>query len=145
MSIEEIEILLNVNNVGYLGTAKSEGYPYIVPINFYYEQGKFLFHSGLHGKKLEYIKANPRVCFQVTNHSKVVEKENPCNFTVYYRSVIAFGNAQIIEEKKKKLILLEKFAQSFTDDLVESLDEGSTQRVALIEMKIHSICGKKNG
>lgn len=67
-SREEIEGILKQETIGYLGLAK-DGMPSVVPLNYGYIEGKIIFHSALTGKKLDYIRANPQVCFTVGRQS----------------------------------------------------------------------------
>jgi uncharacterized protein len=62
-SRKEMEKILTEEHLGYLGLSK-DGMPYVVPITFGYVDGKILFHCSLEGKKLDYIRANPRVCLR---------------------------------------------------------------------------------
>ena len=40
-------------------------YPYIVPLNYGYESGALYFHSAKEGKKIDLIRKNSRVCFEI--------------------------------------------------------------------------------
>ena len=59
-SREEMEKILQEEEIGYLGLSL-EGRPYVVPLNYSYGNGKIVFHCGLKGKKLDYLKSNPRM------------------------------------------------------------------------------------
>ena len=39
--------------------------PYVVPVTYKYDQGRIFFHSAKQGKKVDFIKNNNRVCFEV--------------------------------------------------------------------------------
>ena len=69
-----------------------ENEPYVVPVAYGYEQGKIYFHSARRGKKLDFIRKNDRVCFQVDEWQKG------------WASVICYGTASLSEdvEAKKK-------------------------------------------
>ena len=53
-SREEMEKILQEEAFGSLGLCR-EGKPYVVPVNYAYQDGKILFHCRFHGKKLDYI------------------------------------------------------------------------------------------
>ena len=63
-SCEEMENILCEKTMGFLGLCR-DGMPYVVPMTYVYVKGKILIHCALTGKKLEYMKANPQVCFAV--------------------------------------------------------------------------------
>ena len=108
---KEMEKILARAPVGHLGLV-DEGEPYVVPLNFVYSDGRIYFHTGLEGRKLDIIEKNPRVCFAANEMLEVVvNEEQTCFSTAYYRSVIAWGNVCLLDdeaEKMKALDLLKK-------------------------------------
>ena len=96
LSQDEIERFLRERSYGRLGLCL-ENEPYIVPIAYGYEQSKIYFHSARQGKKLNFIKRNNRVCFEVDEWGKG------------WASVICYGRVSLrddVEAKKKCLALL---------------------------------------
>lgn len=142
MSREEIEAFLREMNVGHLGTVNAHGYPYVVPLNYVYDQGRFIFHSALVGEKLENIRSNPKVCFEVAAHSEIIEGQKACNFTIRYKSAIAYGKASVVEGEEK-LGLLRKFAEVLTGRAGEDLGEKEARTVSVIVMEVEAVTGKK--
>lgn len=63
LSREEMDELLLTSKVGRLGLSHNDN-PYVVPVSHWYREGKIYFHSS-GGKKIQYIKKNPKVCFEV--------------------------------------------------------------------------------
>ena len=63
-SRDEMEELLQDESIGYLGLSMN-GTPYVVPLNYSYSEGTIIFHCALEGKKLDFIRTNPLVCFSV--------------------------------------------------------------------------------
>jgi len=97
-SREEMEQILQEEESGYLGLCQEER-PYVVPVNYAYQDGKILFHCGLKGKKLDYIRANPQVCFVVARQPGRVQPHaggDPCH--VDSDSVICYGRARVLED-----------------------------------------------
>lgn len=118
--------------------------PYVVPLNFGYETGHLYFHSAPEGRKIEALKANPNVCFEVDIDQEIVLGEHPCEWTARYRSVIGFGRARLLEdgeEKKKALdVILNHYAQGLFEYAAGAID-----RVAIVEVAIESLTGKQSG
>jgi nitroimidazol reductase NimA-like FMN-containing flavoprotein (pyridoxamine 5'-phosphate oxidase superfamily) len=76
----------------------AENIPYIVPMNFGYQDNCLYFHCAREGKKLDIIHENNQVCFEIDINDELVKKtERLCSWTTKYRSVIGFGKAFIIE------------------------------------------------
>jgi nitroimidazol reductase NimA-like FMN-containing flavoprotein (pyridoxamine 5'-phosphate oxidase superfamily) len=71
--------------------------PCVVPLNFVYYDGRIFFHCAKEGKKLDNIKNNQKVCFEVDELTGIKDAEKSCDFGAYYRSVIVFGETRIID------------------------------------------------
>ena len=128
--IDESRILqiLDTAKVLHLGLAVNDE-PYVVPMNYGYilEDGKLVLylHSAFQGKKLDMIRQNPRVFFELDCDWVPFEGEKPCQYGLSYASVMGRGTARIVEdveEKKKAMSVLMKTQTgkdfSFEDRLV---------------------------
>lgn len=143
MTRNEIEALLAKALVGRLGTCNRDE-PYVVPICFLHVEDRIYFHSRIQGKKLENMKTNPRVCFQVDDHS-LVRSPRPCDFSMRYRSVIIFGRVRFLKDTKEKLRALKAMLEKYDiSDSAEAIDEAMVDRVAVGEITVEEITGKKN-
>lgn len=90
LTIEEIEDVLKKNTLGHLG-CNDGNKMYIVPVSYVYD-GKFVIAHSVVGKKIQMMRKNPQVCFEVE------EIENYNN----WKSVIAWGEYQeLIEERDR--------------------------------------------
>jgi nitroimidazol reductase NimA-like FMN-containing flavoprotein (pyridoxamine 5'-phosphate oxidase superfamily) len=88
--------ILREGTLGRLGCIASD-WPYVVPVNYYFD-GKDIYIHTLPGKKLDALRANPRVCLQVD------EIKDPYN----WRSVIAYGTFEEISNKETQENVLTK-------------------------------------
>ena len=102
--------------------------PYVVPVNFGYEDDCLYFHSAPEGKKIEMIKQNNNVCFELDIDHEVVKSESPCNWGMKYRSVIGFGRAFFVddlEEKRRSLgIIVEHYSgnsSEYPEDMINTV------------------------
>ncbi len=99
--------LLNTCHVGRLATVGGDGYPMIKPLNFAYHDNRIYFHTAKEGEKIEHIKRDDRVCFEVDQPIAYVKAKNqPCEASYLYRSVIIRGRASFVEDVKEKLFSL---------------------------------------
>ena len=110
----QIQRILDEGKVLHLGLAVDDE-PYVVPMNYGYlmEDGKLVFylHSALRGKKLDMIRANPRVFVQIDCDQVPFDGKVPCQYGLSYASVMGRGTARIVEdveEKKKAMSILMK-------------------------------------
>lgn len=89
-----------------------EGAPYIVPMNMAcdYDGEKLVlyFHCAKEGKKLELIRKNPKVGFEMDKEIALVEGDTPCQYSYRFASVIGKGTAEIIEDEQEKVKALTK-------------------------------------
>ena len=113
---DEAQILkiLDTAKVLHLGLSVNDE-PYVVPMNYGYtmEAGRLVLylHSALQGKKLDMIRSNSRVFFELDCDRMPFEGDKPCQYGLVYSSVMGRGTARIIEdveEKKKAMTVLMK-------------------------------------
>ena len=65
-----------------------DGYPYIVPVNFVVRDSHLYFHSSRDGRKIDLLRKNNRVCFEIDINTKIVTGDAPCSCGTRYLSVI---------------------------------------------------------
>ena len=99
--LETIDILKSAT-AGVLALCGNDGQPYGVPLSHVYSEGKLYFHSALNGHKLDLIAENSKACFTVIAQDEV----HPETYTTYFRSAIAFGLINEIEEEHEKLRII---------------------------------------
>ena len=140
---EEIESILKKADVCRLGLADNN-IPYIVPLNFGYRDSCLYFHTPRVGKKIDMIKSNNRVCFELDIDHEVVKAENPCDWAMKYRSVVGYGKAFVLtdaEEKRRALDVIIEHYSGQTGEYAQKL----LDRLAVIKVEIESMTGKKSG
>ncbi|MCL1941681.1 MAG: pyridoxamine 5'-phosphate oxidase family protein [Synergistaceae bacterium] len=118
------------------------GEPYIVPMNFAWSDNKIWLHCATEGRKLDIIRANPKVCFQVSADAELKTAEEPCEYGMYYSSVVIFGTASIMERYEEKAAGLEKLMQHFSKDFSHKFTEDETRRVCVISIEPREITCK---
>ena len=140
-SREEMEELLQAGSIGYLGLSMN-GKPYVVPLNYSYSKGTIIFHCALEGMKLDFIRANPLVCFTVGQQVRPVRDHaggNLCH--VDSDSVICYGTARIIEDLEERRTALNAFNQRFRPDAPDILME-RVKNCGVVEIKVLEMTGR---
>ena len=140
---EEIESIIRKADVCRLGLSDNN-IPYIVPLNFGYRDSCLYFHTPKVGKKIDMIKGNNRVCFELDINHEVVRADNPCDWNMKYQSVIGYGRAFLLEdidEKRQALDVIIEHYSGQTGEYAEKL----VDRLAVIKVQIESMTGKKAG
>ncbi len=119
--------------------------PYIVPVNFGYRDKTLFFHSAPAGRKLDIIRRNNRVCFEVETGYELVTADSPCDFTARYRSVIGFGRAEIIEDKTEKLQALNVIMDHYTDTHEDcEYNRKQVDSIAVVKIAVENVTGKQS-
>ena len=119
-------------------------YPYIVPVNFVVH-GNFLYiHSSPEGRKIELLRKNNRVCFEMDIDVEIVPRETPCFCSARYLSVIGFGRARFLDTDDEKSAALNFLTQKYIGGFF-SYEGGALGKLAVIEIEIEKLSGKKSG
>lgn len=141
LPVEENLRILRAASHGVLAVLDPEGWPYTVPLSFAYQDGSIFFHCAGAGHKLDAIRAHERVSFCVIEKDEIV----PDEFTTYFRSVIAFGRAHLVEEPEKKRRALEMLIQKYAPDAPGAAQEiaGAFHRVQVVEIQVEKMTGKE--
>ena len=145
---KEIEAILQKAKVCRIAMCDG-GEPYVVPVLFGYEDRTVYIHSAREGKKLDVLRANPRVCFEVDVDVEVRPGEVPCRSGVRYRSVIGRGRAVLLEdpeEKKRALdVIVRHYGGSFVDHAETPAGAEAINKVAVISIAVEEMTGKASG
>ena len=144
LSKEECEKILSKSSSGILAVSGDDGYPYTVPMSYFYENGKIYFHSAKSGHKIDAIRSDPKVSFCVVT----VDEPQPEKFSGDFRSVVAFGKARIIEDDKEKWqimdIITKKYAPLASQIDVDAKIDVRFKAVSIIVMDIEHLSGKES-
>ena len=140
----EIEALLERALVGRIATC-SDGEPYVVPLCFVCEGGKVFFHAARVGKKMDYLRANPRVCFEVDEWLGLIPAHHGCAVSVRYRSVIAFGRYCEVTDEGERLRALELISHKYAGRPNAPMAQQHLDETLIGQITIESMTGKKNG
>ena len=141
LSDEECARILKTEKRGTLAVNGDNGYPYALPINFYYDESdrKIFFHSAREGHKIDAIGKNDKVCFIVYDSG-----EKRGDWSYYVKSVIIFGYAKpvtdlLIKREKAKMFGMKYYPSE--EELDREL-ERDFDRVQIMEISINHISGK---
>ena len=138
---EEVENILKTSPNGTLALYGENGYPYSVPVNFVYSDGKIYFHGAAEGYKLDCMKKDPHVSFSVIGKDDIAKE----NFTTLFSSVIAFGTIRVIDTMEEKIPVLEAMVGKYSAEFMESGKELIRKGCGSVayELSIDHMTGKK--
>lgn len=130
----------------HMGMADTNANPYVVPMNFGFRDRTVYLHGARHGKKISFLTANPRVCLNFsTDHLLRYQNENvACSWSMKYRSVIVYGNAEFIEDVDEKTAALEIIMSQYTANSFK-FNPPSLREVNVWKVRIETIEGRSFG
>ena len=141
LAIEDTVAVMGRCTNGVLACLGYEDYPYAVPLSFVYFNGKIYFHSAKAGHKIDAITKNPKVSFTVIDEDTIVSEE----YTTYFRSVIAFGKARIVDGDERLeafAALVEKYSGDQPEEAKHKEIAGCAQAY-IIAIDVEYITGKE--
>ena len=117
--------------------------PYVIPLNFGYEDNALYFHCAREGKKLDILRKNNRVCFEVDVDHELVKGESGCEWGMKGRSVIGIGKAFLINDTVGKQRALDVILRHYGAPGPFSYKEKGFEKVLIIKVEIESMTGKR--
>lgn len=149
---KEIERILSLTNVGRLATTGQDGFPYITPLNFVSLEGMIYFHCAPKGEKLDNLRRDPRVCFEVdiplAYLDIAMDPSRPiCQLHQYYHCVIIRGTASVVEDSTRKVVALNALVKKheITEDFPPvTADMSATKACVVVEVKPVSVTAKSD-
>lgn len=147
LELDDILKIVDKCEIVRLGMVDS-GIPYIVPLNFGYEVIDdtliMYFHSALEGRKIDILKTNPFVCFEMDCSLKIIKHEIPCKWSAEYESIIGYGNVSFIENADKKKKALDLIMNKYGFKGVPEYNQSIYQKTNMYKLIVDSMTGKRN-
>ena len=117
-SQEKITQFLNEEHVGRIASLDKDGFPQIIPMNFAFVNGAIYMHSHTRGEKLDNIKTNPKVGFEVDRELEFLPSyfSSPTDASqadTLYISVVIKGDAIIINDRNEKTLALNALMEKY--------------------------------
>ena len=138
------EALLQSNRRGILAMNGDNGYPYAIPINYFYDCAgkKIYFHGAKAGHKVEALKTSDKVCFTVYGNEHIDESES---WAPYVQSVVVFGKCRLLEAGPESIDRLKEFAMKYypSEQLVDKAIAHAGRAVQMFEITIEHMSGKQ--
>ncbi|MBN1895142.1 pyridoxamine 5'-phosphate oxidase family protein [bacterium] len=138
--IARIEAILQKADVCRLAFS-DDNRPYLVPMCFGYENRTLYFHSATEGRKLDIIRKNPVVCFEVESGNEMMRSDEACSWSLKYSSVIGTGKADILDDPEDKRKALDVIMAHYSEKSFGYSDQ-ALSRMVIIRVRIDSMTGK---
>ena len=138
------EELLQGSRRGVLAVNGDDGYPYAVPVNYFYdrENQRIYFHGARAGHKVDALRACDKVCFTVYGNEMIKEED----WAPFMQSVVVFGRCHLLESGCEKVMeMLKRFAMKYypNEELVDEEIAQAGRAVQMFEIEIEHLSGKE--
>lgn len=118
---------------------------YIVPTNFGYtyenNQLVLFFHSAKEGRKINALKENNDVCFEMDCGHSLIVGDIACKYSYAYRSIIGNGKVVFINDTEEKKVALSTLMRHQTDQEF-SFDDRMVNSVCVYKIIVQNYSGK---
>jgi nitroimidazol reductase NimA-like FMN-containing flavoprotein (pyridoxamine 5'-phosphate oxidase superfamily) len=138
-----LSLIVTQAQVCHLGLAK-DNIPYVLPVSFGYDGTAIYFHTAKEGRKIDFMTANERVCFEFEHGVQLVRDDtNPCKWTFSFQSVIGYGTVHELTGLSEKRDGLNQMMKHYSGrEWPFTREDLETIRVWRIE--IESLTGKQS-
>ena len=140
--IEEILEKSEICRLGFMDQDRA----YVLPFNYGYQDNHIYIHCAREGKKIDLIKKNNTVGIEIEQISKMERNQKACKWTTIYRSVVGYGEVEILtdnEEKRQGLdIIMKHNGADESTDL--NYEKRHLDAVSILKIRITEITGKQS-
>ncbi len=118
---------------------------YIVPMNFGYtyenNQLVLFFHSAKEGRKINALKENIDICFEMDCEHRLITGDEACQYSYSFKSIIGNGKVVFIDDVEEKKTALSILMRHQTGK-VFSFDDRMVNSVLVFKIIVHEFAGK---
>ena len=145
-----IREVINTFKVGHVATS-IDGQPFINTSTFWYDEAEhqIVFHSNLAGRIRSNIEYNPKVSFEASVLGQLLPSNVALEFSLQYRSVVAFGTARVVTDPDEMRRLLYGLINKYFPELkvgqeYREIAEKELRATSVYAIKIEEWSGKEN-
>lgn len=141
---------INTFKTGHFATSV-DGQPYINTSTFWYDEAEhqIVFHSNLAGRIRSNIEYNPKVSFEASVLGQLLPSNVALEFSLQYRSIVAFGTARLVTEPDEMRRLLYGLISKYFPELkvgqeYREINNKELRATSVYAIKIEEWSGKEN-
>jgi uncharacterized protein len=122
-----------------------EDQPYLVPLCFGYDGSTLFFHTGLKGQKVDYLVANPRVCFEFEEGTRPLPHDSlGCKWSFAYRTVIGIGMVRELLVPEERIAGLDQIMLQYSGSGKWTFDQSALDLTRVWQIVIESLTGRQS-
>ncbi|MFA6702266.1 MAG: pyridoxamine 5'-phosphate oxidase family protein [Dysgonamonadaceae bacterium] len=143
---EQIENVIRECKLCFVGMSDENSVPYVLPMNFGYEEGVIYLHSAQEGRSIRTLEKNPQVCITFCTEPQLIHQhpEVACSYRMKAQSVVCEGKIIFENEFDEKVKALNIIMRQYTDKTFKySLP--AVNNVKIWKMNIDKVMAKEFG
>jgi nitroimidazol reductase NimA-like FMN-containing flavoprotein (pyridoxamine 5'-phosphate oxidase superfamily) len=142
--ITEMEAIIARADVCRIATTDNN-IPYIVTMNFGYSAAgrKFYFHCAREGRKIDMIRKNNYVCFELDTDHELITGIEACDFGMKYSSIIGWGKIFILSSDEEKREGFNSIMQHYSERSMFTYIPEQFDKTTVLRLDIINMTGKK--
>jgi uncharacterized protein len=145
-----IRAFLHRAPIAHIGHSVGEQ-PFVTPSNYWYDEAnqRIIFHGNIAGRLRANLEANPRACLEIMEMGRVLPANTALEFSVQYRSVMVFGQVELIRAPEEQRRVLHALIAKYFPDMTPGkefrpITDGELARTTVYALRIESWSGKEN-
>jgi nitroimidazol reductase NimA-like FMN-containing flavoprotein (pyridoxamine 5'-phosphate oxidase superfamily) len=122
-----------------------DGQPYCTPTSFWREDDRLFWHGSSASRMLRNLAKGVPACLTVCHIDGIVLARSAFHHSINYRSVMAFGTAQLLDDAEEKAQALRAFVNRYFPGRYEAVKQPNPQEVkgtTIITMRIEEASAK---
>lgn len=142
----KIESIITKCSICYVGMVDQEGMPYVLPMNFGFENDIIYLHSAQEGRSISILNNNPNVCITFCTEAKLVwqNEEVACSYRMRTDSVICNGQVVFEDDFDEKVDALDIIMRHYSDREFK-YSTPAVNNVKVWKVKIDKVVAKEFG
>lgn len=143
--IKEIESIIKRTDVCRLAMT-SDNIPYVVAMNFGYKSGtpsELFFHCATEGRKLDIIRKNNNVCFQMDTDHSLKRGDIACDSGMSYTSIIGYGKIFFVTDEEEKKTGLDCIMKHYTQKSMHVYNNDILRVTTVLRLVVTEMSCKK--
>ena len=123
-----------------------ENEPYIVAMTFGYvweDKLKLYLHSAGEGKKLDMMRRNNRVCFQMDTDHQLIVDELSCRWGMKYAGIVGRGTLVEVTEEEERFFGLERLMENYGKTGTNRFAAEMLQVTTVLRLDVDELCAKR--
>jgi nitroimidazol reductase NimA-like FMN-containing flavoprotein (pyridoxamine 5'-phosphate oxidase superfamily) len=120
--------------------------PYIVTMNYGFilgERNLFYFHCAPEGRKIDMLRKNDQVCFELDTDHKLIKAKQACGWGMSFRSVVGYGKISVVEDLNERKLALDHIMNHYGGEGKYDYPDSQMAKTTILRLDITEMTGKQ--